>query len=122
RERVLAIDDMTMFNQDTREQLHAHAQCYFKAGGATEPEVALIERDGRQAILKDYGRTPGWFGRCIAPILIWREATALSRLADVRGVPRLYRRIDRRALLMEYLPARPWAQARPDDVSYARLA
>src|SRR5699024_1680656 len=31
-------------------------------------------------------------------------------------------RIDRRALLMEYLPARPWADARPGDDSYARLA
>lgn len=105
----------------TREQLHACAQRYFKRGGATEPEVALVERDGQRAILKDYGRTPGWFGRCIAPILIWREASALLRLDAVPGVPQLYRRVDRRALLMAYLPAEPWARARPADASYQRL-
>lgn len=105
----------------TRAQLHACAQRYFKRGGVTEPEVALVERDGARAILKDYGRTPGWFGRWLAPILIWREASALRRLQDVTGVPRLYRQIDRRALLMEYLPAEPWAKVKPADASYERL-
>src|SRR5699024_9119398 len=113
---------MHPLTQYTRAQLHAHAQQYFKRGGATEPEVALVVAEGVCAILKDYGRTPGWFGRWIAPVLIWREATALAQLDDLAGIPRLYRRIDRRALLMEYLPARPWADARPGDDSYARLA
>jgi len=106
----------------TRAQLHAHAQQYFKCGGATEPEVALVEAEGMCAILKDYGRTPGWFGRWIAPVLIWREATALTQLDDLDGIPRLYRRIDRRALLMEFLPAKPWADAQPEDTSYMYLA
>lgn len=113
---------MTNWQDCTRSELHASALRYYKCGGATEPEVALLERHGERAILKDYGRTPGWFGRWIAPILIWREATALSRLHDIAGVPRLYRQIDRRALLMEYLPAQPWAQApAPADISYERL-
>ncbi len=106
----------------SRAELHAHAQHYFKQGGATEPEVAVVEYAGERAILKDYGRTPGWFGRLIAPVLIWREASALERLAGLTGVPRLYRRLDSRALLMEYLPGTPWPQARPADASYARLA
>lgn len=106
----------------SRAELHAHARHYFRRGGATEPEVAVIERGGERAILKDYGRTPGWFGALIGPVLIWREASALERLAGLRGIPRLYRRLDARALLMEYLPATPWAQARPGDASYARLA
>lgn len=113
---------MTPLANCTREQLHACTRQYFKDGGATEPEVALVELNGMRAILKDYGRTPGWFGYWIAPILIWREATALARLDDLRGVPRLYRQLDRRAILMEYLPAKQWAQVRPEDISYARLA
>lgn len=113
---------MMWLKECTREQLHACAQHYFKKGGATEPEVALVEHDGTRAIIKDYGRTPGWFGYWIAPILIWREASALKRLDDLDGVPRLLRQIDRRALIMEYLPAQPWAQVQPADVSYARLA
>lgn len=106
----------------SRAELHAQAQHYFKQGGATEPEVALIEYGGETAILKDYGRTPGWFGWLLAPILIWREASALERLDGLAGIPRLYRRIDARALLMECLPGTPWPRARPGDASYARLA
>lgn len=113
---------MQAATESTRAQLHGDAQHYFKHGGATEPEVALVAHDGAYAVLKDYGRTPGWFGRIIAPVLIWREASALAQLDGLTGVPRLLRRVDRRALLMEYVPARPWAAARPDDVSYARLA
>src|SRR5699024_10358090 len=112
---------MPVWADGTREQLHACALRYFKQGGATEPEVALIECDGVRAILKDYGRTPGWFGRWIAPVLIWREATALARLRDLAGVPTVYRQLDRRALLMEYLPAEPWARVKPADSSYERL-
>lgn len=115
-------DIMTPWADCTRAQLHACAQHYFKCGGATEPEVALLERDGVRAILKDYGRTPGWFGRWVAPVLIAREASALTQLDDLAGVPRLYRRIDRRALLMECMPATRWARAQPSDDSYAQLA
>src|SRR5699024_6381933 len=85
-------------------------------------EVALVEHDGVRIILKDYGRTPGWFGRWIAPILIWREVTALQRLDGLAGIPRLYRRLDRQALLMEYLPGTPLAHAQARDDSYAHLA
>lgn len=106
----------------TRTQLHAHAQHYFKAGGATEPEVALIAYGDARAIFKDYARTPGWFGRVLAPILIWREASALACLAGLTGIPRLYHRLDRRGLLMEYLPATPWPQAQAPDQAYTRLA
>lgn len=113
---------MGVFDECTRAQLHAHARHYYKQGGATEPEVALVEIAGDKAILKDYGRTPGWFGRWLAPLLIWREATALEQLDGLPGIPRLYRRLDRRAVLMEYLPAQAWNKMRPEDASYARLA
>ncbi|MES1923893.1 hypothetical protein [Salinisphaera sp. T31B1] len=105
----------------SRAQLHGYAQHYFKAGGATEPEVALVACGEAQAIFKDYARTPGWFGRVIAPVLIWREASALRQLAGIDGVPRVLRQLDRRGLLIEYLPATPWPKARPPDAAYARL-
>ena len=113
--------DMRALARLSRSELHAHARHYFKTGGRTEPEVALVVYGGAQAILKDYARTPGWFGRLIAPILIWREYSALVRLAGLQGVPSLHRRLDARGLLMEYLPARPWPSADAPDAAYARL-
>ena len=104
-----------------RAQLHARVQRYFKTAGPTEPEVALVALGQARAVLKDYAHTPGWFGRLIAPILIYREASALSRLAGLAGVPALYRRLDARGLLIEYLPGVAWPQARAPDAAYPRL-
>ncbi|RJS92895.1 hypothetical protein [Salinisphaera sp. Q1T1-3] len=106
----------------TRDQLHATAIRYFKTAGPTEPEVALVERDGHRVVFKDYGRGQGWFARLVAPVLIWREASALEALASLPGVPRLIRRVDARGVLIEYCPAVPWGQARPADAAYARLS
>ena len=105
----------------TRAQLHAHARRYYKTGGRTEPEVALVVYGDAQAVFKDYARTPGWFGRIIAPVLIWREASALRRLAGITGIPKLYRQLDARGVLIEYLPATPWPQAKPPKIAYERL-
>lgn len=105
----------------TRAQLHDHARHYYKSGGRTEPEVALIVYGEMRAVFKDFARTPGWFGRLIAPVLIWREASALRRLAGIVGIPQLYRQVDSRGVLIEYLPATPWPQAKPPEVAYDRL-
>ena len=105
----------------TRAQLHAHATRYYKSGGRTEPEVALVVYGDACAVFKDYARTPGWFGRIVAPVLIWREASALKRLDGIVGVPQLYRQLDARGVLIEYLPATPWPQARPSEAAYERL-
>ena len=105
----------------TREQLHGAATRYYKTRGPTEPDVALIEYGAARAVFKDYGRAPGWFNRVVAPVLLWREATALAALDDLAGVPRLYRRVDRRGLLIEHCPATAWPLARAGDIAYQRL-
>ncbi|ERJ20541.1 putative serine-threonine protein kinase [Salinisphaera shabanensis E1L3A] len=113
--------DLKVLESLTRAQLHAHATRYYKSGGRTEPEVALVVYGDARAVFKDYARTPGWFGRIIAPVLIWREASALRRLDGIVGVPQLYRQLDARGVLIEYLPATPWPQAKPAEAAYHKL-
>lgn len=113
--------DMDALMAMTRAQLHANATRYYKTGRATEPDVALVEFGEVRAVLKDYGRVSGWFNRVIAPVLLWREATALEALSGLAGVPRLYRRLDARGVLIQYCPATPWPEAKPSDVAYERL-
>lgn len=112
--------DMKRLRAMSRAQLHAHATSYFKQGGATEPEVALVSVGDARAIFKDYARTPGWFGRLLAPVLIWREASALRRLAGLTGIPAILEQADARGLLMEYLPALPWPEAKAPNIAYER--
>ncbi len=85
-------------------QLHAHAVKVFRRGEGSRPQVALIEVNGARAVLKDYRYSDPRFRRLVGPLLVWREALALTRLAGQRGVPRLLRRFGGQALLIEYLP------------------
>lgn len=105
-----------------RADLYRHAEHYFRRAGGTEPNVVLLRVGPRCAVLKDYGAATGWFTRWLGPLLIRREAQALQRLAGLPGIPALIRRVDARALLMEYVPAQPWSRARPGSDGYARLA
>ena len=57
--------DLQVLESLGRAQLHAHATRYYKSGGQTEPEVALVVYGDACAVLKDYARTPGWFSRII---------------------------------------------------------
>lgn len=93
----------------------------FRRGGGTEPEVVIVAIDGKRAVLKDYGRSGGWFAWLLGPLLIRREAQALERLAGLPGIPALIRRIDTRGVLMEYVPAEPWPRMQPPAQSFEKL-
>lgn len=113
--------DIRALSALSRNALYAHAERFYRRAGGTEPNVAVIAYGGARAVLKDYGATPGWFGRWLGPLLIRREVQALERLAGIAGVPRLYARVDARAVLMEHVPARPWGEVRPPAAAYERL-
>lgn len=89
------------------EALRSLEQTVLSAGHATAPRVSVVSLDDRQFVFKDYAATAGLFRRLVAPLLVWRETTALQRLADVDGIPCLIGRVGRRGLLMDYVPARP---------------
>lgn len=86
------------------DTLHANARKVFRRGGGTRPEVLLVEISGRQAVLKDYARSDPWFRRLVGPASARREARALQLLDGVAGVPRLFGRPARDAVLLEYIP------------------
>lgn len=86
-------------------ELRGAVQDVYRHGGGSRPDVMLIGVDQGFAVLKDHGACDPWFARLLGPLLSRREARALERLRDVRGVPRLLARPDSRSLLIEYLPA-----------------
>lgn len=85
------------------EALHAHAVHTFRKGGGSRPEVVLVEVDGARAVLKDYSHSDPAFRRLIGPLLVWREALALERLAGQRGVPPLLRKFNGSAILVGHI-------------------
>lgn len=88
-------------------ELHACRVQVLREGTGSRPDVLLLERQGYFAVLKDQSGCDSAFAKLIGPLLAWREARALRRLQGIRGVPKLYARPTRRALVMEYIEADP---------------
>lgn len=86
--------------------MHDHVIQVYRKGGGSRPEVAVVELDGRQMVMKDFSRCDPWFSRILGSRLARREAIALQRLEHVAGVPTLLGRAGRKALLMEHVPSR----------------
>ena len=98
---------MQSFTDVTYEDLRQCVTDVFRRGGGSRPDVVVLSLAGRNVVLKDYNACDRWFGACLGPLLAHREAKALRRLEGIPGVPRLLRRVDRRALLIEYFAAQP---------------
>ena len=97
---------MTVLQELTSESLLDKVVRIYRKGGGSRPEVAIVELDGREVVLKDFARCDPWFSRILGARLARREAIALQRLDSVAGVPKLLARIGKQALLMEHVPSR----------------
>ncbi|MDH3637888.1 MAG: hypothetical protein OES09_05430 [Gammaproteobacteria bacterium] len=102
---------MTEFSGLSRDSLKQRALRSFRRGHGSRPDVRLVSIGDDQVVLKDHNGCDRWFGLLIGPLLVWREARALRRLDSVTGTPRVLVRLDRRALLLEYLPGTPITKA-----------
>ena len=78
-----------------------------RQGGGSRPDVLHLRHGDDDAVLKDHNCCDARFARWLGPLLTRREAKALAILEDVVQVPTLVGRVDRRALLMEYVVGSP---------------
>jgi len=76
-------------------------------GRGLQSSVFEVELDGCRAAVKDFSRTPPWFRRLLAPLLVSREVAALKRLDGLSCVPALYARIDRLSFAMQLVEGTP---------------
>lgn len=73
-------------------------------GGGNHAEVLLIQSETKTFVLKNYDATEGWFHFFLSKFLTSREARALEQLKELKGVQKLIRKVNERALLLEYVP------------------
>ena len=92
----------TDWSQYSLDELRGHAMRTFRQGGGSRPDVLLIDIDGQQAVLKDYGASDKLFAALLGPILNWRECKALTKLNALNCTPSLLYVPNNRSFLMSY--------------------
>ena len=80
---------------------------FLHEGRNCQSTIRVLEIAGQRAVAKDYARTPPFFRRFVAPFLLNREERALRFLAGTVGVPQVFARIDRQALVLELIEGKP---------------
>ncbi len=80
---------------------------FLHQGRNCQSTIRVLETEGQRAVAKDYARTPPFFRRYVAPFLLNREERALRFLAGTIGVPQVFARVDRQALIIELIEGKP---------------
>ncbi len=78
---------------------------------ATRPMIWLVKRNGMQAVVKDFSPNKFFFRNVFGRFLIWRETKAYRRLNGQPGVPELFKVVDGKAVVTEFIPGMTLAQA-----------
>lgn len=76
-------------------------------GRGFQSSVFLVKWNGERVAVKDFARSPKWFRRFVAPILVAREVRALKHLSGTPGIPRLVGKVDRLAFALEFIEGTP---------------
>lgn len=82
----------------------------------TKAIVDLVEIEGRPVVLKDFASRPWPVRQIWGPWQLDREARAYGILAGLRGTPAFLGRVDRQAIVLEYVAGRTLASLRPGDL------
>jgi len=109
----------------TRDAIAGTRPRYIRRGRPWQPDILLLDHDGRKVIVKDYAPRQWPYRLGVGLFSVWRETLIYRTLAGIAGVPRFVGRIDRYALATEYIPGKGAGEAKPgdvDDAFFARLS
>jgi predicted Ser/Thr protein kinase len=100
----------------TREAIAGSRPHYVRRGRPWQPDILLVEHQGRSVIVKDYAPRRWIYRVGVGLYSVWREATIYQVLDGIPGVPGFVGRIDCYALATEYIPGKGAGEAQPGEV------
>jgi tRNA A-37 threonylcarbamoyl transferase component Bud32 len=108
----------------TRQNLESFVERVLWKGHASRADVKLIRLDGALYVVKDFAGKPWYTTALLGPWLLGRECRIYRALTGIEGVPKLIRRIDSLAYVLEYVEGIPlkehrWAGRLPDELFHS---
>lgn len=98
------MSDSTRRAEVSRGELAKHTTAVLNRGNHYNPDVLLLEVDGRRMVVKDFAPRSFWVRTTIGRWITAREVRALRALDGLPAVPRLLGPIDALAFAVEYRP------------------
>jgi len=90
----------------TRAELGRQTSELLRAGRYWQPDLVLVQWQGRRYVVKDYRARPPLYRWSVGALATCRESKNYRRLAGLPGIPAFGGRIDRYALAVEFIPGR----------------
>jgi predicted Ser/Thr protein kinase len=111
------VSDSTRHPAISRGELAKHTTAVLNHGNRCNPDVLLVEVDGRRIVVKDFAARGFWVRASIGRWITAREVRALRALDGLPAVPRLLGWIDALAFAVEYRPGRRMSRRLAGHVS-----
>jgi hypothetical protein len=87
-----------------------------RQGKPWQPDILLARGDEGLAVVKDYSRRPFLYRVGIGLLSVWNENRMYRLLSGISGVPKGYGKIDRHALVVEYIEGRTASKFKAGEV------
>ena len=89
---------------------------YLRHGKPWQPDLLLVGLNGTRGVVKDYSKRSWLFRVTVGWLSASREEMAYGKLQGLSGVPQFLGRLDRYALVTEYIPGCNAAEVPPGVV------
>lgn len=99
-----------------RTELEGLVQEYIRRDVLWKPDILLIKKDAHLAVVKDYAYQPFLYRFFVGIVANSREIRVYQRLKGVAGVPTVYGRVDRYALVLSFVRGRNAAKCVPGEL------
>jgi serine/threonine protein kinase len=96
-----------------RSNLKSQTVQYMRRGKPWQADLLLVRLNGKLGVVKDYSKRPWLYRIAVGMVSTWREKVVYQKLQGLPGVPRLFGKLDRYALVVEYIPGKDASQVKP---------
>ena len=97
----------------SRSNLANQTVQYVRRGKPWQADLLLVKLNGKMGLVKDYSKRPWLYRVFVGRASTWRERVIYQKLQGLPGIPRFFGRIDRYALVVEYIPGQAASQVKP---------